>query len=401
MAHFAADTITYVEPINPQSSTKPIIEPLAIHIFCTHHQTYNIGTTDQLETLKTIIKNLQITQYHIQKAPPTPYNTIVNKNTKWNKLLYPPHTNQPTTQTPPIPTYEINTTLKFPPQYSYYTDGSFIPPKQAENRRWKKEKAGYGIYNPMKDEVKISKRLPGLQTCFRAELMAIHKTLRLITTKYINEPARIFTDCLNYIYVLNTHIKHPTQHNNHADKAILTSMVDMLKKCIQPTTISKVKAHTNIVGNEQVDILAKSGAKKRYRFAIKTFEFAHTTPFFFQKDIWPGLNKRPDKGPVRCLQTYITKHDRETNLKIMAEQFSNISKWTMNPDIDNDISNKFWSTPTITNSQKTSILKFRTGQYMGNARKQLFFWHRKIPNNNLPNMQLLGSRYMATCTLKM
>jgi hypothetical protein len=67
--------------------------------------------------------------------PPTPYNIIVNKNTKWNKLLYPPHTNRPTTQAPPIPTYEINTTLKFPPQYSYYTDGSFIPPKQVENMR--------------------------------------------------------------------------------------------------------------------------------------------------------------------------------------------------------------------------------------------------------------------------
>jgi hypothetical protein len=95
-------------------------------------------------------------------------------------------------------------------------------------------------------------------------------------------------------------------------------MVDMLKKRTQLTTISKVKAHTNIEGNEQADLLAKSGAKKRYRFATKSYEFAHTTPLFFQKDIWPGPNKRPDKGPVRCLQTYITKHDRETNLKIMA-----------------------------------------------------------------------------------
>jgi hypothetical protein len=161
-------------------------------------------------------------------------------------------------------------------------------------------------------------------------------------------------------------------------------MVDMLKKRTQPTTISKVKAHINIEGNEQVDLLAKNGAKKRYRFATKSYEFAHTTPFFFQKDIWPGPNKRPDKGPVRCLQTYITKHDRETNLKIMAEQFPNISKWTMNPDINNDISNKFWSTPTITDSQKTSILKFRTGQYMGNARKQLFFGIERFPTITCP-----------------
>ena len=309
LAHFNADTITYDEPTDPQNTNKPQTEPLAIHIFCIHHQNHNIGTTHQIDAIKLAIDNLQITQYHLQKIPPTPYNTHVNKNTKWNKLLYPPHTNTPTTNTPPLPNYEITTTQKFPPQYSYYTDGSFIPPTKANDGHWKKEKAGYSIYNPTKTEIRISKRLPGLQTCFRAELMAIHKTLRLITTKYANEPAHIFTDCLNCIYVLNTQIKHPTHHNNHADKTILTSMVEMLKSRTQPTTINKVKAHKNIEGNEQADLLAKEGTKKTYRFAIKPYEFAHTTPYYFQKDIWPGPTKRPDKGPVRCLETYITKHD--------------------------------------------------------------------------------------------
>ena len=69
----------------------------------------------------------------MQKAPPTPPNTIVNKNPKWNKLLYPPHINPPPTQAPPLPIYEINTIPKFPPQYSYYTDGSFVPPRKVEN----------------------------------------------------------------------------------------------------------------------------------------------------------------------------------------------------------------------------------------------------------------------------
>ena len=83
----------------------------------------------------------------------------------------------------------------------------------------------------------------------------------------------------------------------------------MLKTRTQLTTIHKVKAHINIMGNEQADQLAKQGTKKRYRFAVKSYEHAHTTPYYFQKDIWPGPNKRPDKGPVRCLETYITKHD--------------------------------------------------------------------------------------------
>ena len=318
LAHFAADTITYNVPTQPQNHNKPHIEPLAIHILCIHHQNNNFGTPNQIDTLKTAIDNLQITQYHIQNIPPTPNNTHVNKNTKWSKLLYPPHTNSTLTPIPPIPSYETLHTLKCPSQYSYYTDGSFIPPMQANDGHWKKEKAGYEIYNPTKTDIRISKRLSGLQTIFRAELMAIHKTLKIITTKYPNEPTHIFTDCLNCLYVINTQIKHPTHHTNHVDKTILTSMVEMLKNRTQPTTIYKVKAHINIDGNEQADQLAKLGTKKRYSFATKAYEFAHTTPYYFQKDTWPGPNKRPDKGPIRCLQTYLTKHDRDNNLKKLA-----------------------------------------------------------------------------------
>ena len=92
--------------------------------------------------------------------------------------------------------------------------------------------------------------------------------------------------------------------------------------------------------------------KKLYKIASKPYEFAHTTPYYFHKDEWPGPTKSPDKGPIRCLETYIEKHDRKKNLKIMVQKFPNISKWIMNPDIDNELSNKFWSNPTISYSQK-------------------------------------------------
>jgi ribonuclease HI len=238
-----------------------------------------------MDTLKTTLEDLQIPQYYLHYAQPTPHNTTVNKNKKWNKLTYPPITHQTTLRIPPLPNYTTETTPKFKPQYNYYTDGSFIPPTKKTNGHWKKEKAGYGIYNTTKTDMQISKRLPGLQTCFRAELMAIHKTLRLISKKYPNEPAHIFTDCLNCLYNLNTHIKHPTMHNNHPDKIILTNMVDILKTRTHPTTFHKVKAHINIVGNEQADKLAKIGATKRYSFVSKSYEHAYTTPFYFQKDI--------------------------------------------------------------------------------------------------------------------
>ena len=43
-----------------------------------------------------------------------------------------------------------------------------------------------------------------------------------------------------------------------------------------------------------------------------------------------------------------------------------------------------WNNPEIIDSQKTSILKFRTGQYMGNAKKQLIFGIQRFPSKKCP-----------------
>ena len=45
-----------------------------------------------------------------------------------------------------------------------------------------------------------------------------------------NEPAHIFTDCLNGLYVIKNQIKHPTLHNNHPDKTIWEEIVNLLYK---------------------------------------------------------------------------------------------------------------------------------------------------------------------------
>lgn len=60
IAHFSADTITYKEPTIPLDLYTPYIEPLAIHILCIHHQTFTIGTPNQLTALATTLKHLQI-----------------------------------------------------------------------------------------------------------------------------------------------------------------------------------------------------------------------------------------------------------------------------------------------------------------------------------------------------
>ena len=66
----------------------------------------------------------------------------------------------------------------------------------------------------------------------------------------------------------------------------------------------------------------------------------HILYHFTFKDTWHGPRKPLDKRHIRCLETYITKYNRENNLEIMARQYSNISKWTMNHDLDNKIPKK-------------------------------------------------------------
>lgn len=110
--------------------------------------------------------------------------------------------------------------------------------------------------------------------------MAIHKTLKILTTKFPDEPAHIFTDCLNCIYLIKTYIKYPTAHRNHADKNILNSMINLLQNRTTLTTIHKAKAHTKILGNKQADKLAKHGNTLTYRFARKPMNMHiphHTT----------------------------------------------------------------------------------------------------------------------------
>ena len=212
ITHIPANTITYEEPTIPIEMNKPQVEPSIIHILCVHQSNNNIGNIEQINTLTTIFNNLHIPQVHTQIAPPTPPNIQVNKSKKWNALAY-PTTNLPQNdEIPSLPIYENNKSLKFPPQYCYYTDGSFLPPQQVDDR-WTREKAGYGVYNQHKN-LELAVRLPGLQNIFRAELMAVHAILKIINNEYPNEPTHIFTDCLNGLYVIKTQIKHPTMHNN-------------------------------------------------------------------------------------------------------------------------------------------------------------------------------------------
>jgi hypothetical protein len=88
----------------------------------------------------------------------------------------------------------------------------------------------------------------------------------------------------------------------------------------------------------------------------------------------------PDKGPVRFLEKQIIEYDIINNLDIMALQTPNICKWTCNANIDKELSNEFWNNHTITDKQKSCLIKFRTGTYMGQA----FFGRQRFPTITCP-----------------
>ncbi|HYP42926.1 MAG TPA: hypothetical protein VEQ18_02785, partial [Candidatus Nitrosocosmicus sp.] len=97
----------------PPEFTKSRIEPSALHIFCVHHKNTNVGNNAQITALTTIFNKLQIPQPYIQIAPITQPNIEVNKNKKWNKLIYPTDNSVIYHNIPSIPSFINNTQPKF------------------------------------------------------------------------------------------------------------------------------------------------------------------------------------------------------------------------------------------------------------------------------------------------
>jgi hypothetical protein len=190
-------------------------------------------------------------------------------------------------------------------------------------------------------DIQLSERLPGLQNILRAEFMAIYTVIKLSITIYTKEPIYIFIDSLNSLYLINTQIRHPSQHNNHPDKIILSQIVNMLQSRTQPISLHKVKVHTNITGNETADELAKRGRLKAHSLLAESHEFAHASPYYLHKDEWIGMHYTPYKGPIHNFQNYLKQHTTDTRLKKLAGNFPNIHKWTSDTNIDNISSNTF------------------------------------------------------------
>ena len=165
-----------------------------------------------------------------------------------------------------------------------------------------------------------------LQNIFRTDIISLHNTITIANIDYPYELVHIFLDCLNMLYTIKTKIKHPTLHNNHYDKIILKEIVELLQQCTQHMSLYKVKAHTNIDGNEQTNKLAEEERSKEQQDASRPHELAHSTPYYYQRDWWQSIEETPNKELIRFLEKYLIKYHKQKNLEIIAIQIHNIDK---------------------------------------------------------------------------
>ena len=93
------------------------------------------------------------------------------------------------------------------------------------------------------------------------------------------------------------------------------------------------------------------------------------------------MSHTPYKGPICHLQKYLIKDNNMFLLEYLEEKFPYISKWTNDPNIDNELSSTFWTNLQIIEPQIKQLIKFRIGQYMGNTQKHLF-WPSRYSNPN-------------------
>ena len=110
--------------------------------------------------------------------------------------------------------------------------------------------------------------------------MAVHITLPLNINQYANEPIYIFINSLNSFYLSITQIKHPFLYSNHPNKTMFLEMIKLLQQSIVPTSLFKIRTHSNIEGNKSVDELSKDGKFKTHHLLEFLHEEAHLVSYY-------------------------------------------------------------------------------------------------------------------------
>jgi hypothetical protein len=136
----------------PLTSNEQNKKPLATCILCIHHNDYESLPTDFKTKFQEILTtHLEIQTTYTNNSNITPNNIKINTSTQWtntNTYIKNNLDSKASLEQPICPKFDIPPQLKFPTN-SYYTNGSYIPPKSLELETLS-DIVGYGIYNKEK-----------------------------------------------------------------------------------------------------------------------------------------------------------------------------------------------------------------------------------------------------------
>ena len=124
------------------------------------------------------------------------------------------------------------------------------------------------------------------------------------------------------------------------------------------------------------DTLANEGTLKDKPETTPHIHIAHATPYWLAT-----FSMATHDGAICNLHTFIMKNHKNQETTLAKQKFPYVAKWLLNEEINQKLSNHFWNSDKIPDTQITQTLKFRYAQYMGTHRKNIF-WPLRYPNSN-------------------
>ncbi len=227
-------------------------------------------------------------------------------------------------------------------------------------------------------------------TVQRAELVGIYKALQI---DHAGPDLLICTNSLSSMYMIDKNIRCPGLHKECKHEELLSCFVEALANKAREgmnLKLLKVKSHVGIEGNQEADKLAHEACipQRCNNTVAEGIEIRENI-------YWPHFNGRKihnqrggtaaivacGPGPEQSSQADPTRqddvglfqaNDLRKGLKGIVKPrcskgFSNqtiyVTAWAATvPYMLGDISNQFWSTPRVTASMVTMLLKYRFGQ---------------------------------------
>jgi len=161
--------------------------------------------------------------------------------------------------------------------------------------------------------------LPNYPNIMRAGLYALLLAVEHTKTRIADTCIPI--NNLNSICLLLNHIRNPSPRYTDLDKLLITYIVHPILKLkkLSPhnITFQKVRAHTNILGNDEDDKLAKKGGEELHIMCTSYHHIGHPTPC---GPSIPPTSTRHD-GLVRNLKSYIGKEYKSAHISRAQIQY--------------------------------------------------------------------------------